>query len=106
MFILFTRHNYLLHQYLLHQVRLTACGGRLEHDNRVVFRYCTANSDVIDEANPNGSLHNIAGIVNDQGNVCGLTPHPERAVDPLLGGTDGQKIFASVFRALVEAGSV
>ena len=76
---------------------------RLEAENRVVFRYCTAKGEVTGAANPNGSLHNVAGIVNERGNVCGLMPHPERAVDPLLGGTDGQKIFASVFRALVGA---
>ena len=77
---------------------------RLEHENRVVFRYCTPEGEVMGAANPNGSLNHIAGIVNERGNVCGLMPHPERAVDPLLGGTDGRKIFESVFRALVEAG--
>ena len=75
----------------------------LEHENRVVFRYCTPEGEVTDAANPNGSLNHIAGIVNERGNVCGLMPHPERAVDPLLGGTDGQKIFESVFGALVGA---
>ena len=78
----------------------------LEHENRVLFRYCTLEGEITSTANPNGSLNNVAGIVNERGNVCGLMPHPERAVDPLLGGTDGQKIFASVFRALVEARSV
>ena len=78
----------------------------LEHENRVLFRYCTLEGEITSTANPNGSLNNVAGIVNERGNVCGLMPHPERAVDPLLGGTDGQKIFASVFRALVEAGNV
>ena len=77
---------------------------RLEHENRVLFRYCTPEGEVTGAANPNGSLNHIAGIVNERGNVCGLMPHPERAVDPLLGGTDGQKIFASAFRALVGAG--
>ena len=77
---------------------------RLEYENRVVFRYCTPDGEVTSTANPNGSLNHIAGIVNERGNVCGLMPHPERAVDPLLGGTDGRKVFESVFRALVEAG--
>ena len=72
----------------------------LEFEHRVVFRYCSAEGEVTDAANPNGSLSNIAGIINERGNVCGLMPHPERAVDPLLGGTDGQKIFTSVFRGL------
>ncbi len=75
----------------------------LEHNNRVVFRYCTPEGELTDAANPNGSLNHIAGIVNERGNICGLMPHPERAVDPLLGGTDGQKVFESVFRALVGA---
>ena len=79
---------------------------RLEFENRVIFRYCTAQGELVDTANPNGSLNHIAGIMNERGNVCGLMPHPERAVDPLLGGTDGQKIFASVFGALVGVRSV
>jgi len=79
---------------------------RLEHENRVLFRYCTAEGEITDAANPNGSLNSIAGIVNERGNVCGLMPHPERAVDPLLGGTDGQKVFESVFRTLVETKGV
>ena len=74
--------------------------ARLEHDNRILFRYCTPAGEVTDIANPNGSLDNIAGITNERGNVCGLMPHPERAVDPLLGLTDGQKVFASVFGSL------
>ncbi len=76
---------------------------RLEHENRVLFRYCAPEGEVTDAANPNGSLNHIAGIINERGNVCGLMPHPERAVDPLLGGTDGRKIFESMFRALVGA---
>lgn len=78
---------------------------RLEAENRVLLRYCTAEGEVTDAGNPNGSLNHIAGIVNERGNVCGLMPHPERAIDPLLGGTDGRKIFESVFMALVGAGS-
>lgn len=76
--------------------------GRLEAENRVLFRYCDADGAVTDEANPNGSLNSIAGIVNEQGNVCGLMPHPERAVEGLLGGTDGQRLFASVFASLTQ----
>lgn len=76
--------------------------GRLEREGRVLFRYCTPAGEVTDAANPNGSLNSIAGITNERGNVCGLMPHPERAVDPLLGGVDGQKVFASVFASLTQ----
>ena len=73
---------------------------RLEAENRVLFRYCTPAGELADAANPNGSVNHIAGIVNERRNVCGLMPHPERAVNPLLGGADGQKVFASVFASL------
>jgi phosphoribosylformylglycinamidine synthase len=65
----------------------------------VALRYCTADGDFDDAANPNGALHAIAGLVNLQGNVVGLMPHPERRVDPLLGGVDGRGLL----RGLVEA---
>ena len=86
--------------------RFVAADGvveRLEAENRVLFRYCTPTGELSDAANPNGSAGHIAGIVNERGNVCGLMPHPERAVDPLLGSTDGQKVFASVFTSLTRA---
>jgi phosphoribosylformylglycinamidine synthase len=66
---------------------------RLEGEGHVVFRY--AGGD-----NPNGSARNIAGILNETRNVLGLMPHPERVVDPLLGGTDGRKMFESLLEAL------
>jgi phosphoribosylformylglycinamidine synthase len=69
---------------------------RLEDEGRVIFRYCTAEGTIPMSANPNGSVHNIAGIVNERGNVLGMMPHPERAVDPLLGSTDGLGIFRSL----------
>lgn len=69
---------------------------RLESNNQIIFRYCTRTGNVTDAANPNGSLSNIAGIVNEHGNVLGMMPHPERAADPLLRHTDGQKIFQSL----------
>jgi phosphoribosylformylglycinamidine synthase len=68
----------------------------LEENRQIVFRYCDPDGTVSPEANPNGSLKNIAGIVNRQGNVLGMMPHPERASDPLLRHTDGQKIFRSI----------
>jgi phosphoribosylformylglycinamidine synthase subunit PurQ / glutaminase len=69
---------------------------RLEENGQVAFRYCTPAGEITVDSNPNGSLGNIAGIVNERGNVLGMMPHPERAADPLLGFTDGQKVFASV----------
>jgi phosphoribosylformylglycinamidine synthase len=71
----------------------------LESQGAVALRYCSAEGDFDDGANPNGALHAIAGLVNGEGNVLGLMPHPERRVDPLLGGTDGR----SLLRGLVEA---
>jgi phosphoribosylformylglycinamidine synthase len=71
----------------------------LEGHGQVVFRYCAADGAVTPEANPNGSLRNIAGIVNRQGNVLGMMPHPERASEPLLGGTDGLLLWRSVIEA-------
>jgi len=69
---------------------------RLEGEGRIAFRYATPDGEITPEANPNGSSRNIAGIVNERGNVLGMMPHPERACDPLLGNTDGQKFFQSV----------
>ncbi len=68
----------------------------LESNRQVVFRYATSSGEVTAEANPNGALHNIAGIVNRKGNVLGMMPHPERACEPLLGGTDGNLIWESI----------
>ncbi|NJP11441.1 MAG: phosphoribosylformylglycinamidine synthase subunit PurQ [Leptolyngbyaceae cyanobacterium RU_5_1] len=65
----------------------------LEANGQILFRYCTPSGSLDTDGNPNGSLHNIAGICNSQGNVLGMMPHPERASDPLLGGTDGIKLF-------------
>jgi phosphoribosylformylglycinamidine synthase len=61
-----------------------------------VFRYSDPTGRVTAAANPNGSLHNIAGIVNKRGNVLGMMPHPERCAEPELGSTDGLKLFRSV----------
>lgn len=75
----------------------------LEENGQVVFRYCDAGGGVTAEANPNGAAHSIAGIRNRRGNVLGLMPHPERACEAVLGGTDGLGLFESVLRALVPA---
>jgi phosphoribosylformylglycinamidine synthase subunit PurQ / glutaminase len=74
--------------------------AELESHQQVLFRYCSAEGDVNPESNPNGSLHNIAGLCNRQGNVVGMMPHPERAADPTLGGTDGLPLFKGVLAAI------
>jgi phosphoribosylformylglycinamidine synthase len=68
----------------------------LERNDQIVLRYCDESGKVTEEANPNGSVGNIAGIVNRRGNVFGLMPHPERAMEPLLHSEDGKLIFLSV----------
>ena len=68
----------------------------LERRHQVVFRYCTPAGEITPAANPNGALHNIAGICNQARNVVGLMPHPERAIAAALGSEDGMRIFASV----------
>lgn len=73
-----------------HEVR------RLEDNGQVVFRYGDREGRATEAANPNGSLNNIAGIINREGNVMGMMPHPERAVEPILGSCDGLKVFQSV----------
>jgi phosphoribosylformylglycinamidine synthase len=71
----------------------------LESQGAVALRYCSADGEFDDDVNPNGALHAIAGLVNRDGNVLGLMPHPERRVDALLGGVDGRGLL----RGLVEA---
>ncbi len=66
---------------------------RMKENGQIVFRYSTSSGEVKDEANPNGSLHNIAGVCNTKGNVLGMMPHPERACEKLLGSLDGRKIL-------------
>ncbi len=73
---------------------------RLEQNRQVVLRYCDAQGNVTDEANPNGSVHGVAGICNERRNVVGMMPHPERACEPLLGGVDGRMIFESILAAV------
>ncbi|WP_158748895.1 phosphoribosylformylglycinamidine synthase subunit PurQ [Acidobacterium sp. S8] len=72
----------------------------LERDDRIVFRYSTAQGEISPEANPNGSLGNIAGILNEGRNVLGMMPHPDRSSESLLGSADGYRIFASMVLAL------
>jgi phosphoribosylformylglycinamidine synthase subunit PurQ / glutaminase len=68
----------------------------LEAEQRVVFRYVDADGAASPDANPNGSLNNIAGIINAGGNVMGMMPHPERAAEAILGSADGMTVFASL----------
>jgi len=68
----------------------------LEAEGRVVFRYAEADGSITAAANPNGSERNIAGIINEGGNVLGMMPHPERACSPLLGSNDGVRLLESI----------
>ncbi len=72
----------------------------LEDNSQIVFKYSSPDKNFGDEFNPNGSLNNIAGIINKKGNVLGMMPHPERACDPVLGKTDGRYIFNSILDSL------
>ena len=72
----------------------------LEAEDRIAFRYSTQTGEITADANPNGSLGNIAGILNARRNVLGMMPHPDRSSEELLGSSDGRKIFASMVEAL------
>lgn len=72
----------------------------LERNHQIVLRYCDAGGAVTEAANPNGSVSNVAGLVNRRGNVFGLMPHPEHAVEAALGGTDGIQILGSLLDSL------
>ena len=74
---------------------------QMERCGQIVLRYCSAAGEISPHANPNGSINNIAGIINEAGNVMGMMPHPERAAETITGGEDGALIFrsmASVFK--------
>lgn len=71
----------------------------LEGENQIVFRYADENGHSVPESNPNGSVANIAGICNKKGNVLGMMPHPERAVEKALGSTDGRLLFNSLIES-------
>ena len=74
--------------------------AQLEANEQIVLRYCDAEGNVTHAANPNGSVANIAGLTNEAGNVIGLMPHPEHAVEPAIGGTDGLVLLGSMIDAL------
>lgn len=73
---------------------------RIQDNGQIVFRYCDAGGNITDDANPNGSLLNIAGICNEKRNVLGMMPHPERCAEDILGNTDGKRVFESILKAL------
>lgn len=75
--------------------------AQLEGEGRVLFRYVDADGNATPESNPNGARNNIAGILNPAGNVMGMMPHPERAMDDLLGSSDGLGVFTSLLAAAV-----
>ena len=78
--------------------------AELQGENRILFTYCNSNGQEENAFNPNGSVANIAGIINKQGNVLGMMPHPERCSEQILGGTDGYNIFASMLQSFQEVG--
>jgi phosphoribosylformylglycinamidine synthase len=78
----------------------------LEHDDRVAFRYVARDGSPVGERSPNGSMRDIAGIVNERRNVLGMMPHPERACEQLLGSADGLRLFDSVAKLLAHQGEV
>ena len=73
---------------------------RLESEDRIAFRYATPDGEITAEANPNGSLSNIAGILNEKRNVLGMMPHPDRSSEAILGSADGRRVFASMVAVL------
>lgn len=77
---------------------------RLEKEGRVIFRYCNSQGEVVAEANPNGSLNNIAGIINEKRNILGIMPHPERCAEDILGNVEGRYLFESLIHWWQEGG--
>ncbi len=74
----------------------------LEDNNQIVFKYSSPEGFITEEANPNGSLNNIAGIINKKGNILGIMPHPERSCDPVLKKTDGSLIFVALVNNILK----
>ena len=79
--------------------------AKMKANGQVLWQYCDVNGNLTDDANPNGSLQNIAGVCNEAKNVAGLMPHPERASEAILGGDDGKAIFESLIHALQNKGA-
>ena len=70
----------------------------LEDNNLIAFKYCDQKGNITNSSNPNGSSNNIAGILNNEKNILGMMPHPERLIDPLLSGEDGSIMFESLVK--------
>ncbi len=75
---------------------------KLKDNNQIVFRYCSESGMITDDANPNGSIENIGGIINEDGNILGMMPHPERRGEQILGNDDGLKILTSMIKNFAE----
>ena len=71
---------------------------KLEDQNLIAFKYCDIGGNINDKSNPNGSINNIAGILNSKKNILGMMPHPERLIDPFLSGEDGSILFQSLLK--------
>ena len=78
--------------------------NKLEEENRVIFRYSSRSGDTSEQYNPNGSINNIAGIINYAGNILGMMPHPEKACEKIIGSDDGLGIFSSIISSMVKNG--
>lgn len=76
--------------------------NKLEQNGQVILRYCDGKGNITTDSNPNGSVRNIAGICNENRNVFGMMPHPERACSAILGNTDGRKVFDMLFSVVLE----
>ena len=72
---------------------------KLENNNLIAFKYCNKEGKIEKDSNPNGSLNNIAGLLNKEKNILGMMPHPERLIDPLLSGEDGSLLFTSLINS-------
>ena len=72
---------------------------KLEDNNLIAFKYCDNKGKIEKESNPNGSSNNISGILNENKNILGMMPHPERLIDPLLSGEDGSLLFTSLLKS-------
>ena len=78
----------------------------LEREQRVAFRYVRRDGSAVGDASPNGSMRDIAGIVNERRNVLGMMPHPERACEPMLGSSDGMRLFESIAQSVSRTGAM
>jgi phosphoribosylformylglycinamidine synthase len=78
----------------------------LEREDRVAFRYVRQDGSAAEDASPNGSMRDIAGIINERRNVLGMMPHPERACEPMLGSSDGMRLFENIARSVSRTGAM